>query len=71
MKQWTLQDLHEAYIRAAFGYRSLPRRKYGEISKAAQKLGVTRQHLHLILAGERKSPRIERHPLFKSIKGAA
>jgi DNA-binding phage protein len=30
------------------------------ITEAARKLGVTRQHLYLVIKGERRSPRIER-----------
>lgn len=42
-------------------------RPYGSMRDAAAALGVTRQHLHCVLTGERRSPRIERHPLFRRL----
>jgi hypothetical protein len=36
------------------------RRPYGSMRRAARELGVTRQHLHFVLKGERASPRIQK-----------
>lgn len=47
------------------------RTRFPGIVRAAKGLGVSRIHLYYVLIGERRSPRIERHPLFKSIRRAA
>jgi hypothetical protein len=47
------------------------RRPYGSMRQAAAALGVSRQHLHLVLVGERRSPRIERSHLFKHLRRAS
>lgn len=45
--------------------------RFPGIVQLARELGVSRIHLYYVLNGERRSPRIERHPVVKQLRRGA
>lgn len=50
---------------------AIRRIRFPGIVKLAGELGVSRIHLYYVLNGERRSPRIERHPVVKQLRRVA
>ena len=67
-KIMTVKDLYHVLLRDIFGQGMKRPRRFPGICKAAEELGVRREHLYMVLVGKRHSPRIEATPIFNKLR---